>query len=160
MPTGISYKITVSPSVCRLQKADVTKKKWIQPFFFFFLFKAFDFHFSCTCSSDSLETSLLCPGLLSNSRLSSVQFSSVPWPIGSSGGGGGTWKAIQQRSFSSLVCGRLSWALLTLKGRALFVTVPTLLQKYSSQTVISIHGLVPSSSSSFVPYSLVIFLCW
>ena len=36
MPTGILYKITVSPSVCRLQKADVTKK--MNPAFFLFLF--------------------------------------------------------------------------------------------------------------------------
>ena len=39
MPTGILYKITVSPSVCRLQKADLTKK--MNPAFFLF---SFSFH--------------------------------------------------------------------------------------------------------------------
>ena len=54
----------------------------------------------------------LSQGCLENSTNCSHQFSSVPWPIGSSGG---TWRTIQQRSSSSLFCRRplpavLAWA--------------------------------------------------
>ena len=60
-------------------------------------------------------------------HVSSVQFNSLTaWVVGGRGWGGGWgWWGIQQRSFSGLFCGRLSWAVLAWAGTSALWLCPS-----------------------------------